>query len=167
MLRRFRIATLSAVMTVAACKTSDKPAPPAPAPARTAAPAAKPTAPTAVPADPAAKPADPAPTAAVTRELQGKAVAMMQRMADMFAADGKDCEKLAADLKAFIADNKDLLSRLEAMEAQESSEERGAFLTRIASVQADVAVKMQGAMTACAANPSVLAAMKEFPAESH
>lgn len=160
MLRRFRIATLSAVMTVAACKTSDKPAVPAPAPAKVAAPAGKPA-----PADPAAKPDSPALAEAARAELQTRAVAMMQQMADMFSTDGKDCEKLAADLRSFVADNRGVLSQIEAMQQQASEDEREAFSTRMRAVQAAVATKMQGAMTACAANPSVLAAMKQFPAE--
>jgi hypothetical protein len=169
MLRTVRIATLSAWMAVAACKTTDKPAAPPPAPSGSAAvsaPAARPAA----PSIPAARPVDPAPpaaaapSAAAVAELQTRSVAMLQRMADMFAADGKDCDRLATDLRAFITDNKDLLSRLDAIDAQATPEQREAFMTRIATVQADIAVKMQGAMAACATNPAVTAAMKQFPA---
>jgi hypothetical protein len=162
MLRRFRIATLLAVMAVAACKTSDKPAAPKPAPTGAAAPAAKPAAPTAR-ADPPARPADPALAAVVDSQLQTRSIAMMRRMADLFAADGKDCEKLAADLKTFIADNKSLLSQLDAL----TEEQKEAFPANVdvAAVQATIAEKMQGAMIACAENPSLRAAMQEFPAE--
>jgi hypothetical protein len=90
---------------------------------------------------------------------------MMQRMVDMFAADGTDCEKLAADLRSFVADNTGLLSQIEAMQQQASEDEREAFLTRMQAVQAAVATKMQGALAACAGSPGVLAAMKQFPAE--
>lgn len=168
MLRTVRIATLSAWMAAAACKTTDKPAAPPPTPpgsAAATAPAARrvdpsPAAPLAAP--PAAALA--APPAAAVAELQARSVAMLQRMADMFAADGKDCDRLATDLGAFITDNKDLLSRLDAIDAQVTTEQREAFMTRIATVQADIAVKMQGALAACATNPAVTAAMKQFPA---
>jgi hypothetical protein len=162
MLRSFRIATVlagtvSAVMMIAACKT-DKPATPAPAaPAASVTPAAS-----AKPVDPAAKPAAPA---ATNSELETRGIAMMQHLADVFAADGKDCDKLAADIKAFVADNKPLLTQLAALDQQQNDAQRDAFSARNAEVQAAVAAKMQGAMTACGANPGVLAAMKEFPGE--
>jgi hypothetical protein len=154
MLRTFRIATLSMAMLFAACKT-DKPEP-RPEVAKAAVPAAKPAAPEV----PAVKPAAPA---ASNTELETKGIAMMQRMADMFAADAKDCDKLAADLRTFIASNKPLLTQLADADQQQNDEQRDAFSARNAEVQAAVAAKMQSAMATCAANPAVLAAMKEFP----
>ena len=157
MLRTFRIATLSAALTVtaAACKT-DKPAQSKPAASAEASkPAAKPSA---VPELAAGK-------ATSNSELETKGIAMMQRLADVFAADAKDCDKLAADIKAFVAENKPLLAQLAAMDQQQSDEQREAFTARNAEAQAAVAAKMQGAMTACASNPSVLAAMKDFPGD--
>jgi hypothetical protein len=154
MLRTFRIAMVSAAMLLTACKTEKS------EPRPEAAKAAKPVARPAAPEVPAIKPAAPA---ATNTELETKGIAMMQRMADMFAADARDCDKLAADLRTFIASNKALLAQLADADQQQSDEQRESFSARNGDVQAAVAAKMQGAMTACAANPGVLAAMKEFP----
>jgi hypothetical protein len=178
MLRTFKIALFSAMMMAAACKKADKPATPtteatakAADPAKPADPVAKPGDPAAKPADPAAKPADPAPSAAApvdkgtNSELENKAVAMMQRMADMFAADGKDCEKLATDVKGFIAQNKEQLRQLLALEKKQSEAERKAFEARNQAAQQSMMEKMGPAMEACHDNKNLEAAMKEFPSE--
>jgi hypothetical protein len=172
MLRTFKIALFSATMLAAACKKSDKPATMTPEPTTKAVDSTRPADPTAKPADPAAKPADPvAPTAAASAatgtnsELETKGVAMMQRMADMFAADAKDCEKLAADVKGFIAQNKELLGQLMAMEKKQSEPERTAFEARNKAVQDAMMQKMTPAMNACRDNKSLEAAMKEFPTD--
>jgi len=180
MLRTFKIALFSATMMAAACKKADKPATAtteatakAADPARPADPMVKPGDPSAKSAEPAATPADPAsqagsaaPAGAGTNsELENKAIAMMQQMADVFAADGKDCEKLATDIKAFIAKNKDLLAQLVAMEKKQSEPERRAFETRNRIAQESMMQKMTPAVDACHDNKSLEAAMKEFPTE--
>ncbi|HET7504544.1 MAG TPA: hypothetical protein VFK02_26160, partial [Kofleriaceae bacterium] len=132
----------------------------------------KPADPAAKPADPAGKPGDPpaaapaAPAAAGSNtELENKGIAMMRSMADLFAADAKDCEKLAADIKAFIAKNKELLTQLVAMEKKMTDAEKAAFEERNKSEQAAMMQKMTPAMTACQDNKSLEAAMKEFPTD--
>jgi hypothetical protein len=170
MLRTFKIALFSATMLVAACKKSDKPAETKPAdttkagdPSKPADPAAKPD--PAKPADPAAKPAEPAAATGTNSELETKGIAMMQKMADVFAADEKDCEKLATDIKAFAAENKALFTELTAMEKKQSEQEKAAFEARNKGVQEAVMKKMGPTMTACGSNANVQAAMKEFPAD--
>jgi hypothetical protein len=176
MLRTFKIALFSATMLVAACKKSDKPATTtaeattkAADPAKPADPTAKPADPTAKPADPTAKPADPAaaaPAATGTNsELETKGLAMMERMADMFAADAKDCDKLATDIKGFIAQNKELLGKLMANEKTQSDQQKSAFEARNKAAQESMMQKMTPAMTACRDNKNVEAAMKEFPTD--
>jgi uncharacterized lipoprotein YajG len=173
MLRTLKIALFSATVLAAGCKKSEKPATVTPeATAKPADPAAKPADPAAKPADPAAKPADPAaatpPAPAATgtnSELENKGIAMMQRMASMFATDGKDCEKLATDVKAFIAQNKELLGQLMAMEKAQTEQQRAAFEARNKAVQEDMLAKMTPAVTACRDNKSLEAAMKEFPTD--
>lgn len=172
MLRTFQIALFSATMLAAACKKSDKPATMAPEATTKAADSPRPADPTAKPADPAAKPADPAPPAApppaatgTNSELENKGVAMMQQMADMFATDAKDCEKLATDVKGFIAQNKELLGQLMAMEKKQTEQERTAFEARNKAVQETMMQKMTPAMTTCRDNKSLEAAMKEFPTD--
>lgn len=113
------------------------------------------------------EPAKPAPAATVAgnSELENKGVAMMQRMADMFAADAKDCDKLAVDIKAFIVENKELLGQLTELERSQSDQEKAAFETRNKPVQDALMQKMGPTMQACGDNPQVQAAMKEFPAD--
>jgi hypothetical protein len=169
MLRTFKIALFSVTMIAAACKKADKPATMAPEATTKAADPTKPADPTAKPADPAVKPADPAPaTPAATgtnSELENRAVAMMQQMADMFAADAKDCEKLATDVKGFLAKNKELLGQVMAMEKKQTEQERTAFEARNKAAQDSMMQKMTPAMNACRDNKSLEAAMKEFPTD--
>jgi hypothetical protein len=181
MLRTLQIALCSATMMVAACKKADKPAPTAPEMAK--ADPAKPAVPSAPAADkPADKPADPTAAAGsgstmtkpdnaapvptgTNTELENKGIAMMLKMADMFAADGKDCDKLATDIKDFIGKNKPLLSELTAMEKKQSPQEREGFAARNKAIEQTVMQKMTPAMTACRDNKNVEAAMKEFPTD--
>jgi hypothetical protein len=171
MLRTFKIALFSAMMMAAACKKSEKPAATTAEMTKAADPA-KP----AEPADPAAKPAGAAPAGAApagaapagagsNTELENKGIAMMQRMADMFAGDAKDCDRLAADIKGFIAQNKELLGQLMAMEKTLSDDQKAAFEARNKPVQEAMMTKMTPAMEACRDNKSVEAAMKEFPTD--
>ena len=130
-----------------ACSKADQPGPAKPDPATV-------------------KPAEPAPAAVPGNSaLENKGVALMQRMADMFAADRADCEKLAVDIKAFIVQNKELLTQLTELERTQSEAEKAAFETRNKTVQDAVVAKMSPTINACGDNPHVEAAMKEFPAE--
>ncbi len=157
----------SCLVMIAACKKSD-------APAATKTEEAKP-ADTAKPAEPAkpadtAKPADPPPAAAGTAassnsEVENKAIAMMQKLGDVFANDAKDCEKLATDLKAFLAENKALITEMTALVKKQTEAEKVAFEARNKAVQEAVQTKMEPAAKACADNKNVQAAMKEFPTD--
>jgi uncharacterized lipoprotein YajG len=113
----------------------------------------------------AAKPAAPVATAAGNSELENKGIAMMQRMSDLFAGDAADCEKLAVDIKAFIVQNRELLGQLTELERSQSEQEKSAFEARNKPVQDAVVAKMDPAMEKCGQNPSVQAAMKDFPAD--
>ena len=170
MFRTLKIALFSATVMVAACKKAD-PAETKPAeatkvetkvdPAKPADPAVKPADPAAKPADPAAKPAAPG----QNTELENKGIAMMQQMGDLFAANAKDCDKLADGIKAFIAQNKPLLADLAALEKSQGEAEKKAFEARNMGTQEEVMKKMDPAVKACGENPKVQAAMKEFPTE--
>jgi hypothetical protein len=165
MVRTFQIALFSAMLMVAACKKADQPAPVAAEPVTKATTPMKPGDP-AKPADPAAKPGDPAaPPATGNNELENKGLAMMSRMADLFAADARDCEKLATDITAFIAQNKALIGQLTAMEKQQSPQDRAAFEARNKAVQQEVMTKVTPTMTACKDNKNVQAAMTSLAAD--
>jgi hypothetical protein len=171
MLRTLHIALFSALLMAAACKKDDKPAETKPAETTTAVEPAKPTDPAVAPADPAkpadpvAKPAEPAVPASAGKnnELETKGIAMMHQMGDMFAANAKDCEKLAAGIKTFIVQNRPLLEQLAQLEKTQSDAEKKAFAERNLGAQEEVMKKMTPGIDACGENASVMAAMKEFP----
>lgn len=169
MSRTFLAATLAAVLA-SACKTSDRRAAPPPPPApRPAAPSSRPGAPPELPAAPEPAPPPVAaaaePAAGSNSELEARGLAAMQKMAELFAADARDCDRLARDLKVFIADNRPLIAELVTFEDHQSDAQRAAFTRRNAATQAAIGLKMQSALSSCAANPAVLAAMKEFPGQ--
>jgi hypothetical protein len=141
----FRTATLLALVMLAGCKTkpADPPAARPTAPPRSA-PAAAPT----LPESPA--PADPA--------AQARGVAAIQHLANTLAVDAKDCDKVAVDLRAFIADNRPLLAQLMASASQPADPE---VADRAAASAA--ARSLQTAMAGCVASPAVAAAIKDLP----
>jgi hypothetical protein len=159
MSRTFRTAMLLAV-TLAGCKTKQADPPPAaqPTEAARAAPGAAP----ALPDSPSSGPAGPAavaPAPATPAEAQARNIAAMQHLADTLAGDAQDCEKLAVDLKAFIAENRAVLAQLMAA-ANRPIDDAPTGATRAA---ADAARKLQTAMATCGATSSVAAAMKDLP----
>jgi len=167
MSRTFQLVLISALLAAGACKKSDapagnkteevKPADPAKAdPAKPAEPAK---------ADPA-KPADPAPAAGgANSELENKGIAMMQKLGDVFASDASNCDKLATDLKAFLADNKALIKEMTELEKKQTEAEKTAFEARNKKVQEEVQAKMEPAAKACADNKNVQAVLKDFPTD--
>jgi hypothetical protein len=165
----FQLVLISALLAAGACKKSD-------APAATKTEETKPADPAkadpAKPADPAkadpAKPADPAPAAAAggaNSDLENKGIAMMQKLGDVFASDASNCDKLATDLKAFLADNKALIKEMTELEKKQTEAEKTAFEARNKKVQEEVQAKMEPAAKACADNKNVQEAMREFPTD--
>lgn len=161
---RWSATALLSVIMIAGCKT--KQADPAPAtahaasPARSTTPGEPPRLPEPAGSAEAARPAAPAPSAA---ELEARSVTAMQHLADVIAVDARDCEKLAGDLRTFAAENRPLLGQLFALQQQPTAAQGAAYSRRAAAVAAGQ--KLQAAIAICASNPSVVAAMKEFPAE--
>jgi hypothetical protein len=169
---------LCAVLLIGACKKPDAPKPDKsaePAKAGEAKPAApdpgsaKPADPS-KPADPAADPAKPAdPGAAADTNtntaLENDALAMMRKLGDVFADGAKDCEKLATDLRAFLAENKALMGKVSELEKTQTEAQRLAFDKRNQAVQDEIQAKMEPAAKACGDNKNVQAAMREFPSD--
>lgn len=158
---------LFAALALAGCRSSDKPGAQGEA-------AAKPHDPTngsgielvPEPIEPRAPgSAEPrAPVAAGSNTpLQNRGIAMMQQLAELFAANEKDCERLASALTKFTRDNKQLYEDLTEMEKKLSEAEREAFEIRNQAVQEAVIRKITPAVTACRGNASVEAAMNELP----
>ena len=139
------LALCSIMMALAACARADAPGAATPTPAT---------------------PAPPAPASAGVpgnTELENRGVAMMQRLADVFAADANDCAKLAFDIKAFVTEHRELLDELAALDRTQSDQERATFAERNQAVQDAVASKMAPALDACGNHADVRAAMAQFP----
>ncbi len=151
------------VVVLSACKTDNKPAdPPKPVAHEPAPPAPKPPEPAAPAAPEPAKPAESSekPTDA---ELEAKGFTIVSKMGDLFLADANDCEKLATDLKAFIAENKPAMLQLSEMERRQTPEEKKAYNQRTKAKQDEMMKRIQPAVEACKTNANVQAAMAEIP----
>jgi hypothetical protein len=155
--RTLRIVLFAAVTMAVACKT-DKPATKA---AETKKDPAKPTEGTkpspALPTDPA----DPA--AGKNTPLQDKQMEMLGRMADVFVANAKDCDKLAAEIRKVRVEHKELLAQINDAEIKQSPEERAAAMDRNKAATEAATAKMQPVVTACANNQTFLAALRDTP----
>jgi hypothetical protein len=160
MSRTFRTAMLLAAALLAGCKTRQADPPPAARPTEAArsAPGAAP----ALPDSQSSGPAAPAPASApaTPAEAQARNIAAMQHLADTLAGDAQDCEKLAVDLKAFIAENRAVLAQLMAA-ANRPIDDAPTGAPRAAAAAA--ARELQTAMATCGATSSVAAAMKDLP----
>jgi len=149
----FRTAALVALVALTACKTRQAEPP-----------AAKPTEPPRsaqgpVPTLPeSSRSADPAAQAAAA-QAQARGIAAIQHLADTLTADARDCDKLAVDLRAFIAGNRPLLAALMTSASQPADPE---VADRPAASAA--ARSLQTAMAGCLASPAVADAMKQLPA---
>lgn len=170
MSRTFRLvlfSVFSLLVVTAACKKSDAPAGAKPEETKAAEPKASDTPKPADPAKPAepAKPAAPPAAGGTNTEVENKAIAMMEKLGDVFAADAKDCEKLATDLRAFLNDNKATIAEMTALEKKQTEAEKAAFETRNKAVQESAQAKMEPAAKACADNKNVQAVLKDFPTD--
>jgi hypothetical protein len=106
------LVTLSITLALAACKKEEKPAAAGEAAKPAAGEAAKPVAgETPTPAAPAAGGA-----IASDADYESKAMGAMDKLTAIFAAAGKDCDKLAAEITKFGAENKALMVSSKAYE---------------------------------------------------
>jgi hypothetical protein len=157
--RTFRIVLFSVAMMVVACKT-DKPAGTKPDEATKVVDKPRERATPAEPAMPKPEPAsDPAATGSNT-ELQNKGLAMMQRMSDLFATHGSDCEKLAAEIKTLVTENRQLAVELQEAEIRQTHEERAAFAARNQAVRDAAMAKMAPIAKTCRDNKNFLSALE-------
>lgn len=159
MMRTLSIALFSLGLMAGCSKKDDKKAEPAktdPAAKPTDPAGTTPTTPTTPSTDPA-KPADTTATApaAGTMDL-AKAEALMNEMSSTIEKAGKDCDKMATDLKAFIDKNKDTLKASKDFEKTLSPEDKKKW-----EEKGEAMVKKHGeAMGACMTNPKFMETMK-------
>jgi len=90
-------------------------------------------------------------------------ITLTEKMADVFADNQADCDKMASSLASFIADNKDNFKKIKEAGEKQSLEEKKAFNEKYKE-RVDVAMKkMTPAIDACKANTKVQEAMKTMP----
>jgi len=99
----------------------------------------------------------------VNNETETKFIALMDRMTDMFTADAANCDKLAADLKKFTADNKPFMDQIVIYEKSQSEAQKHAFEVRNKAHSEAGSAKIMPVMQACATNPALQAVLKDMP----
>ena len=92
-----------------------------------------------------------------------KYVDLMVNFGKIFAADGKDCAKLATDVKKYAADNKASFEAMKKREDAMTPEQRKAEDEKYKPQMDQFMKDMQPAMEACKDNKDVEAAMKDVP----
>jgi len=156
------VATCAALLFVGACKKNDEAKPAdnsAGAPA-----AAKPTdnAPAPAPAPPPAAAPSSGGAIANAAEYQLKSNDLMTQLTSVFVNDGKDCDKLAADVDKWVSDNK---AELEAIDAYEKAhpDDKKAFDEKSKDRQKAFEDAASPALDACKSNKALTDALSKVP----
>jgi len=111
----------------------------------------------------APKPAEGAtPAAAGVGDAQ-KYVDLMVNFGKVFAADAKDCGKLATDIKKYVADNRATFEEMKARDGKMTPEQKKAEDEKFKPQMEQFMKDMQPAMENCKTNKDVEAAMKDVP----
>ncbi len=154
-----RIALLSCLL-LAACKKKDEAKPVEPTAVKSA-----PEAPTAAAPAKATEPAKPAViavTIASAAEYDTKATELFDKLVGVFAADGKDCDKLAADLTKLTDEQGALFAGLQAFE-QANPDAKQAFDDKMKGREKDYEAKVAPSFEACQKHEAVIAAIAKLP----
>ncbi len=99
----------------------------------------------------------------VNNDMETKGLALMDKMTDMFVADGTNCDKLAADLKTFITQNKPFMEQLETYEKTQTAEQKHNFEIRNMERTETGAAKIKPVMEACATSTALQTVLKDMP----
>jgi hypothetical protein len=96
-------------------------------------------------------------------DLEAKGCAALMNMGDLFAADAADCEKLAADLRRFVAQNHELLTQFAQLDKTQTNEQKAAFDARHKATIEAIEKNMAAAVDHCRDNKAVESALEEIP----
>lgn len=107
-----------------------------------------------------AKPAERAAPKTLTEE---DAVALTEKMADVFADNASDCDKMAVSVEKFFTDNTDAFKQIKAMDEKQTKEQKKAFEEKYKERNTALMKKMEPAVAKCATNAKVQEAMKKMP----
>ena len=95
-------------------------------------------------------------------DYEAKANDMMDKMTALFVADGKDCDKLAADMSAFLDTNKDGFAATKTFETA-NPDAKKALDTKMEPRMKDFQAKAGPSLDACKDNKALQAAMSKMP----
>ena len=94
--------------------------------------------------------------------LEAKGLELMKGLADVFAANATDCDKLAAGIEKFTADSKDDLVKITAAEKKLTPEQKKAYDAKQKGAEKEMTDKMTPALTKCSKNKNVEKAFTEL-----
>jgi hypothetical protein len=95
-------------------------------------------------------------------DYEAKSTDLMTKISAVFTADGKDCDKLGADLGKFFTDNKATFDAIDAFE-KSNADAKKAFNTKTKAQQDDIGGKMGAAGDACKDNKAFMDMMAKIP----
>jgi len=95
-------------------------------------------------------------------DYEAKSTDLMTKISAVFTADGKDCDKLGADLGKFFTDNKATFDAIDAFE-KGNADAKKAFNTKTKAQQDDIGGKMNAVGDACKDNKAFMDAMSKVP----
>ena len=88
-----------------------------------------------------------------------RVVQLDEQMANIVESDKGNCDKMAADIKAFADKNGAEMQRLRQEGTKRSPEDRAAFMTKYGARIHGAEAKMNAGIPACIQNPKVKAAL--------
>lgn len=123
-------------------------------------------APAATTAAAASKPAEttkPEAPAAPKEFTEEDGFVLIEKMADIFANNTADCDKMASELDKFMADNAEPFKKLKALDDKQTPEQKKAFDAKYKDRNVAMMKKMEPAVGKCAANAKLQEVMKKLP----
>lgn len=112
--------------------------------------------------EPAAKPKPEGATAAELSTFETKSLAMLDKIVDIFTKDGNDCEKLATDLQAYVAQNKPTFQEIKDLALKQSAAQKKELASKVMDRSLGLVTKMALATQACGKSPAVIEALKKI-----
>lgn len=103
-----------------------------------------------------------APKVADANQYETLGVDMTNKLLAIFAADGKDCDKLAADLTKFGEDNRKVFDSIKAFEKEHPDAEK-AFNEKMKGREKEFEEKVGPAFEACQNHEGMKKAMQNMP----
>jgi hypothetical protein len=111
---------------------------------------------------PAAAPAGDGPTVANAQQYEALGMDMTNKLLAIFAADGKDCDKLAADMTKFGEENRKTFEAIKNFEKANPDAEK-AFDEKMKPREKEFEEKLSPAFDACQNHEGMKKAMQSLP----